>query len=475
MTQNSSTKLRRTQAGPKTGIVHLGLGAFFRAHGAIYIKEAMAQSGGDWGIVGVSLRSPVVRDQLVPQDCLYTAVEISEHGLNPQVIDVVTDVLVAPENPAAVLRVMTAETTRIVSLTITEKGYCRGTGDAKLDLEHPDIVYDLTHALPRSAVGYIVRALDIRRKRGLRPFTVLSLDNLPENGRLIQQIVAELATQFDAELAQWIKTECKFPSTMVDRIVPATTKTMASRLKSEASIHDPAVVIHEPFRQWVIEDQFVDNARPDLEAVGVQLVGDVEPFEHMKLRMLNGTHSALAYIGSLAGHVSVADAMNEVPIANFLEDMWQSEIIPSLQVPEGTDLGQYADALKGRYRNPEIRHLLEQIAMDGSQKLPQRILDPLFENLNAGRPFTKLLTVVAAWFRFLQSRTDGLKINDPLSTDLMAVLQSHLGDRQLVADLLAISPVFGNYATDLIADDLLARFQTLDPQNIEDSLNEVLS
>ena len=257
----------------------------------------MAQSGGDWGIVGVSLRSPVVRDQLVPQDCLYTAVEISEHGLNPQVIDVVTDVLVAPENPAAVLRVMTAETTRIVSLTITEKGYCRGTGDAKLDLEHPDIVYDLTHALPRSAVGYIVRALDIRRKRGLRPFTVLSLDNLPENGRLIQQIVAELATQFDAELAQWIKTECKFPSTMVDRIVPATTKTMASRLKSEASIHDPAVVIHEPFRQWVIEDQFVDNARPDLEAVGVQLVGDVEPFEHMKLRMLNGTRSEERRVG----------------------------------------------------------------------------------------------------------------------------------------------------------------------------------
>ncbi len=475
MIHSSPTKLFRTEAGPKTGIVHLGLGAFFRAHGAIYIKEAMAHSGGDWGIVGVSLRSPAVRDRLAPQDYLYTAVEMSEHGLNPQVIDVITDVLVAPENPAAVLHAMTAETTRIVSLTITEKGYCRGVGNAKLDLEHPDIEHDLTHALPRSAVGYIVRALDIRRKRGLRPFTVLSLDNLPENGRLIQQIVIELAGQVDTELAQWIKIECMFPSTMVDRIVPATTKNIVTRLNSEASIHDPAVVIHEPFRQWVIEDQFVDNARPDLEAVGAQLVDDVEPFEHMKLRMLNGTHSALAYVGSLAGHVSVADAMSDAAIAAFLEDMWQSEIIPSLQAPEGTDVGQYADALKGRYRNPEIRHLLEQIAMDGSQKLPQRILDPLFENLLAGRPYTKLLTVVAAWFRFLQSKTDGLKINDPLSSDLMAVLQTYSGDHQLVADFLAISPVFGNYPTDQIADDLLNCFQALDAQNIENSLKEALS
>ena len=475
MTLRNSTRLCRTEAGLKTGIVHLGLGAFFRAHGAIYIKEAMAQSGGDWGITGVSLRSLAVRDRLAPQCCLYSAVEISGHGLKQQVIDVITDVLVAPEGPEVVLGAMASEATRIVSLTITEKGYCRGSDGAALDLDHPGIAHDLSHALPRTAPGFIVRALEIRRKRGLRPFTVLSLDNLPANGRLIQKIVNELAVHIDTELAQWIKTECKFPSTMVDRIVPATTKAMVARLEAEAGINDPAAVVHEPFRQWVIEDQFVDDARPDLKAAGAQLVDDVEPFEHMKLRMLNGTHSALAYIGSLAGYVAVADAMSDPAIATFLNGMWYDEIIPSLRAPPGTDLGQYAATLADRYRNTEIRHLLVQIAMDGSQKLPQRILDPLFENLCAGRPYTKLLTVVAAWFAFLQTQTDGAEINDPLAQDLRAALSTHSDHRQLVANLLAINPVFGNYPTDEIADDLAALLQALNPQDTENSLEKVLS
>ena len=397
MTQNIPTRLCRDKVGPKTGIVHLGLGAFFRAHGAIYIKEAMAHSGGDWGVVGVSLRSAAVRDQLAPQGCLYTAVEMSENGFRPQVIDVITDVLVAPEDPEAVLREMSSETTRIVSLTITEKGYCRGDDAKTLDVNHPDIIHDLTSILPLSAAGYIVRALDIRRKRGLRPFTVLSLDNLPENGGVIESIVMDLAALIDTDLAEWIASECTFPSTMVDRIVPATTEAAVSRLEAETGIFDPSAVMHEPFRQWVVEDRFVDGVRPDLAAVGAQLVKDVKPFEHMKLRMLNGTHSAIAYIGNLAGHVTVSDTIRDPAIGAFLESMWHDEIIPSLCAPEGVDLASYATALGERYRNPEIRHLLEQIAMDGSQKLPQRILDPLFENLKSGKPYAKLLTVVAVF------------------------------------------------------------------------------
>jgi fructuronate reductase len=461
MTKDTFTH-QRTQTGPKPGIVHLGLGAFFRAHGAIYIKEAMACSGGDWGITGVSLRSPRVRDKLATQDGLYTAVEISEQGLKPQVIDVVTKVLVAPEDPAAVLHAMASEATKIVSLTITEKGYCRGSGGAALDISHPDIAHDLTRDFPRSAPGYIVRALDIRRKHGLRPFTVLSLDNLPANGDLTKSVVCELATQIDAELARWIKNECCFPSTMVDRIVPATRPALITRLQSETGIHDPAAVVHEPFRQWVVEDKFVDSARPDLTAAGGLLVDDVEPFEYMKLRMLNGSHSALAYIGSLAGYETVADAVGDPEILAFLDGLWVEEIAPSLKAPPNTDLAGYANSLKKRYQNPEIRHLLEQIAMDGSQKLPQRILDPLFENITAARPHKRLLMVIAAWFRFVQSRTAGTPINDPIAEDLVSAVQRSKDDRQFVSNLLAIEPVFGDYPVDKIIDDLVSVLQELD-------------
>jgi len=449
--------LVRSSPAQKAGIVHLGLGAFFRAHGAVYIKESMAHSGGNWGVVGVSLRSPGVRDLLASQGGLYSAVETSGDGLKPHVVDIITDVLVAPEDPAAVLDAMAAEDTRIVSLTVTEKGYCRGSGPGALDLDHPDIRHDLTDPLPRSAPGYIVRALDIRRQRGLRPFTVLSLDNLPGNGRLTRRIVTELAAQVDPAVADWIERECCFPSTMIDRIVPATTPELVDRLRSEKGIDDPAAVFHEPFRQWVIEDQFVDDERPDLEAVCVQMVDNVEPFEHMKLRMLNGTHSALAYIGGLAGYETVADAMGDQTIAGLLGSMWHDEIIPTLVPPPGVDLRRYAGRLSERYRNPEIRHLLEQIAMDGSQKLPQRILDPLFENLAAGRPYDKLLTVVAAWARFLQSRAKIGRINDPLAEKLASIVQNARGDAQLVASLLAVREVFAGYPVDTIEEEMVER------------------
>ena len=223
---------------------------------------------------------------------------------------------------------------------------------------------------------------------------------------------------------------------MIDRIVPATTPELIDRLRSEKGIDDPAAVFHEPFRQWVIKDQFVDDERPDLEAVGVQIVDNVEPFEQMKLRMLNGTHSALAYIGSLAGYETVADAMGDQTVAELLENMWHDEIIPTLVPPLSVDPRRYTGRLAERYRNPEIHHLLEQIAMDGSKKLPQRILDPLFENLAAGRSYDKLLTVVAAWARFLQSRAKIGRINDPLAEKLVSIVQNARGDAQLVASLL---------------------------------------
>ena len=228
----------------------------------------------------------------------------------------------------------------------------------------------------------------MRRRRGLRPFTVLSLDNLPANGKLTRQIVCELAVQIDPDLAHWIEKECKFPCTMVDRIVPATTDAVIKRAYNISGYQDPVVVSHEPFRQWVVEDDFVDSARPAFEATGVQLVDDVELFEHLKLRMLNGTHSALAYLGIVAGYEVVAEAIRDERIERFIDDLWRKEITESLVSPPNTDLNKYASQLKARYRNLEIRHLLEQIAMDGSQKFRNGYWRRFLKTFRQGSPIS---------------------------------------------------------------------------------------
>jgi fructuronate reductase len=382
------------------GIVHLGLGAFFRAHGAIYVEEVMAKSGGDWGIVGVSLMSPTQRDLLAPQDFAYTALELGPGGETPRVVEVVQNVLVAREDPEAVLAAMAYPGVRIVSLTVTEKGYCHEPSTGRLNRDHPDILHDLAHPdAPRSAPGYLVRALARRRADGLRPFTVLCCDNLPENGRVVLAVTLDLARMIDPALADWIEAEAAFPATMVDRIVPATKPEDIERLTALTGVTDLSPVMHEPFRQWVVEDTFVDDARPDLGAVGVQLVDDVTPFELMKLRCLNGTHSALAYLGYLAGFETIADTVDDPVFAGFVRHLWRAEIIPSFAPPEGVDLYGYADELFARYANPAIRHRTWQIAMDGSQKLPQRILGTLADNLAANRPSPGLTLAVAAWMR----------------------------------------------------------------------------
>lgn len=451
-------QLERTCPHPHSQVVHLGLGAFFRAHGALYIKEA---SENTCGVIGVSLRSRSTRDKLAAQNLLYSAVEVSETGIKQQTVEILSDILVAPENPEAVLCAMSAPTTDIVSLTVTEKGYCRSGASRGIDLTNPDIRHDLTHPLPRSAPGYLVRALERRWKAGHRPFTVVSLDNLPANGDLTRESVCALAKQIDPELARWINRECRFPCSMVDRIVPATAPRFVERLRVETGIHDPAAVFHEPFRQWVIEDSFVDGTRPDLEKAGVQLVGDVAPFERMKLRMLNGAHSALAYLGRVAGFETVSEAMNDQSLGDFIDGLWTYELIPSLDPPPGTDLGDYADTLKARFKNPEINHLLRQIAMDGSQKLPQRVLDPLFENRGAGRSQDRLVKVVAAWIMFLEQNSRG-GIDDPLAETLIAAIASAQDCSEVARNILSIEEVFGNYASAGIENDVakaLAQFR----------------
>jgi len=429
---------------PGIGIVHLGLGAFYRAFGAVYVAEAMAKSGGDWGIVGVSLLSPTTRDALRPQDWAYSSVTLSPAGEEVTVIEVLEDVLVASENPAEVLAAMVDPAVKIVSLTVTEKGYCHNPASGALNTDHPDIVHDLTHDLPRSAPGFLVRALALRRAAGVAPFTVLTCDNLPENGTLVRGLVLEFARLIDPALVDWIATRARFPATMVDRITPATTPADIARLEAATGRHDAAPVLHEPFRQWVIEDDFVGQARPDFAAVGVQMVQDVTAFEHMKLRMLNGTHSSLAYLGYLAGHETIADTVANAGFSAYVRQLWD-EIMPAVATPPGVDLVAYAQALLARYENPAIRHRTWQIAMDGSQKLPQRILGTLGRNLAAGRASPGLMLAVAGWMRYVGGVDEGgtpIEVKDPMAARLRAVSDAAATPAQKVAALLGVTEIF---------------------------------
>jgi fructuronate reductase len=435
-------RLYRDPSVAPAGIVHLGLGAFFRAHGAIYIAEAMEAAGGDWGVIGVSLQSPGTRDKLKPQGWAYTALELGPDGEKPRLVTVLRDVLVAPEDPEAVLAAMAAPTVSIVSLTVTEKGYCHQPSTGRLNRDHPDIVHDLATPLPRSAPGFIVRALARRKAAGLAPFTVLCCDNLPENGRVVRAVVLELAGLIDPALADWIAAEGAFPATMVDRIVPATAPADIDRLEALTGYRDEAPVMHEPFRQWVIEDAFV-GARPDFGAVGAEMVADVTPFEHMKLRMLNGTHSSLAYLGYLAGYETIAETVADPVLADFARALWRDEIIPALTPPPGVDLPAYADALAARYANPAIRHRTWQIAMDGSQKLPQRILGTIAESRAAGRPVPGLTLAVAAWMRYTSGRDEKgqpIEVKDPLAPRLAALWRDD--PAATVRGFLAVEEVF---------------------------------
>ncbi|MFZ2158912.1 MAG: mannitol dehydrogenase family protein, partial [Bradyrhizobium sp.] len=284
------------------GIVHLGVGAFHRAHQAVVIDDLLAAGATDWGIVGASLRNSGTHDALAPQDGLYTVAIHSGAATEHRVVGSIMKTEVAKANPARLIARMADPATRIVSLTITEKGYCHRPQTGELDERHPDIVHDLENPdAPRSAAGFIAAALSRRKASGAAPFTVLCCDNLPANGHTVGRIVKRFATLRSPELGNWIADEVAFPSTMVDRIVPETTDADRADVSVALGMIDAWPVVTEPFTQWIVEDRF-PAGRPDFAAAGVQLVSDVTPFEHMKLRLLNGSHSALAYLGYLAGY-----------------------------------------------------------------------------------------------------------------------------------------------------------------------------
>jgi fructuronate reductase len=426
------------------GIVHLGVGAFHRAHQADYTDQAIREGDLRWGIIGASLRSADTRAALKPQDYLYTIAESDETGERFRVIGALRDVLVAPENPAALVKAMCEPSVKIVSLTVTEKGYCHDPATGELNESHPDILHDLTNPhRPRSAPGFLVAAMRERRTRGLEPFTILCCDNLPANGLTVRKVVAKLAGLQDRALGRYVMEHVAFPSTMVDRIVPATTDADRARIAAATGLEDAWPVVTEVYNNWVIEDNF-PQGRPAWPAT---FVTDIAPFELMKLRLLNGAHSAMAYLGYLAGHETIADCMADSALAHFVSHLMHKEVTSTLPVPPGADIESYKTALLRRFRNPGLRHRTWQIAMDGSQKLPQRLLGTIRDRLAAGQSIDGLALGVAAWMRYvtgIDEKQQPITVRDPLQEKLRARADaSGLDATKLAQSLFDFKQVFG--------------------------------
>ena len=422
------------------GVVHFGPGAFHRAHQAAYFDRLLAADP-RWAICAVSLKSPGVRDALAPQDGLYTLVELGENTVL-RIIGAIKELLVAPETPARVADRLAAASTRIVTLTVTEKGYCL-TPSGELDLTHPDIVADIaTPERPASVIGWLVEGLARRKAAGAPPFLTLSCDNLPSNGRKLKAAVLTLARLRDPALARWIEAQARFPCSMVDSITPATDDALRIRVAAETGLDDAWPIQREHFRQWVIED----DLGPDRTALSVlvTLTDDVAGWERTKLRLLNGAHSTLAYVGLLRGRQSVRDAMADAPLADFVRTLMLEDIAPTVQPPAGLDVPSYIEALLERFRNPAIDHRLSQIAWDGSQKLPIRILATVADALAAGRSVERLAVPVAAWMRFVARQAGAaIVLTDPLASQLSGLGRASGGDPvQDTARFLAFDAVF---------------------------------
>ncbi|HSD37973.1 MAG TPA: fructuronate reductase [Rhodocyclaceae bacterium] len=432
----------------KIRIAHIGFGAFHRGHQSVYADVLAQEHGSDWGyceinLIGGERQIADIREQ----DLLFTVAEMAPGQWNSRVVGVARQALHASvDGLEAVFDALCGHDVAIVSITVTEKGYCHHPASGQLDQGHPLIQHDMAHpGAPQSTPGVIVEALRRRRARGLAPFSVMSCDNMPENGHVTHNVVVGLARAQDPELAEWIDAHVSFPSTMVDRIVPAVTPDTLAKVRGLlGGIDDPAAVAGEPFRQWVIEDKFVAG-RPAWEKAGAELVADVLPYEEMKLRMLNGSHSFLAYLGYLGGYAHICDCMEDADYASAARALMVQEQAPTLRV-SGGDLAAYADLLIERYRNNELKHRTWQIAMDGSQKLPQRMLDSIRWHLARGSRFDHLALGVAAWMRYvggIDEKGQPIEISDPLREAIAAKVAGSTEGSARVRALLSLAAIFG--------------------------------
>jgi len=456
-----------------TGIGHLGLGAFARAHLASY-TDPLLETDPSWGICGVSLRSAATRNALAPQDWLYLRAERDGAGENLRAMGALTGALLAPEDPAAVIRRFADLSVRVVTISVSEKGYYRRAADGALDEADPAIQRDLVHPdAPSTMPGIIVAALRARRDRGIPPFTVLCCDNLPENGVSTRRIVLHFADLLSPELANYIARAVAFPNSMVDRIVPATTEADKQRVATIAGVADAWPVVCEPFTQWVIEDHF-PLGRPQWEHAGAEIVSDVRPYEMMKLRLLNSSHSAIAYLGQLAGWTTVTEAMREPPLADFIAAL-MAEAATTLRMPQGVNLALYQRALINRFRNPALQHQTTQIAMDGSQKLPMRILATAQDRLTNGLRAPCMAFVTAAWLQFLRQRSDSgssLTVDDPNKEKLLKAASNAGTHLSLVKSIFAMADIVPAVlaASDVFASEVIDALTTLSEIGVHQAL-----
>lgn len=429
----------------KCGILHMSVGGFHRSHQAVYVDDLLNKAPSDWMICGVGLlpSDDANVKALQDQNTLYTVVERTAKGDSARIIGSMKEILHAPSNPQAVIDRMMDPAIRIVSLTITEKGYCYDSS-GKLDFNNAMIQNDLQNPnAPKTMYGYVVGALARRRQAGLKPFTVMSCDNLPGNGHLTHRLILQFAEKIDAGLAQWIDQNVAFPNAMVDRITPITTPEIVKLAADKFGVDDAWPVVCEDFRQWVLEDKFSDG-RPAFETVGVQIVGDVDPYEKMKVRLLNSSHSALAYLSYLLGHRQVDKAMNDPLIGTFVRRYMDDEITPCVPPVPGMDLNAYKDKLIERFANPAIADQVQRLAEDGSTKLPNGMLPCVRENLAAGRPIRLIALAIAGWIRYMSATDEQgqpITIKDAMADRLTAAVKTDTRDPMKV---LGVREIFGD-------------------------------
>jgi fructuronate reductase len=429
----------------RRGIVHLGLGAFHRAHQALYTEAAMASGDTRWGIVGVSMRSKSVPGALIPQDLLYSVLEREDEDAHARLVGALHGALHAPTQLGEVLDALADPQTHLVTSTVTEKGYSVHSATGELDVDDEGIRHDLAHPeAPASTIGLLFAGLR-RRARGA-PLTVLCCDNMASNGETLRKLVLQFANLVDADVAQHIERTIAFPSSMVDRIVPAATSESLDWAAQRLGVRDEAAIVCEAFSQWVIEDRFA-GPRPAWERAGALLVNDVRPYQAMKLRLLNGTHSAIAYLGQLRDLETVSDAMRDPLIGPFVRRLMTEDLRSTVAAPGGYDVLAYCDQLLRRFENPSLAHRTQQIAMDGTQKVPVRWLPALRDSLDAGMELPLVERALAAWLHYLLTqRSDSgtvLAISDPGAAALGARMRAAQDTREAARAALAHTSVFG--------------------------------
>ena len=478
---NQIIKPSYNRTAVNNGIVHIGVGGFHRAHQAYYTEELLNQGkSSDWGICGVGVRSADrgMLNALGSQDHLYTLFELTDaEDFRVQVISSIGDFILLEDEPERLMTTLTAPETRIVSLTITEGGYCTDDSTGKFLADLPQIQQDLANPQsPQTVFGLIVEALHRRRTANIPPFTVMSCDNLPHNGRVARNAVLSFAELRDADLKEWIAAEVTFPNGMVDRITPMTSDEHKQQLLADHGIDDEWPVVCEPFIQWVLEDKFC-NGRPEWEAVGVQFTQDVTPYEEMKIGLLNGSHLALTYVGFLMGYRFVHQTMEDPLLQKYVRTFMDLDVTPLLAEAPGIDFDNYKDTLIERFSNPVICDQLSRVCSDGSSKFAKFVFPTLLKLIEQDKPLDRTALIVAAWAHYLRGvdeKGETYAIPDPRAEELQRIVTQ---SSHLEKDFLGLYDVFGAVipASEAFVNSFNRQLAIIQEEGVAKALEKVLA